>query len=144
MTLLKPFRRLIASQSGQLLVVGVGIAFLFILMWLDKFEPVGELVARALGVFSLLGVVLFGYFYEWKTAAKRWTWREIISSRPLLVMLTTTQIILFAIYLTSVWTDWMRPGQGADLRSGLMLGIVAVTLWRQAIRRDDKRDRASR
>lgn len=143
MTLLKPFRRLTASQSGQLLVVGVGIAFLFVLMWLDKFEPGGERVARVLGVFALLGVVLFGYFYEWKTSAKQWTWREIISSRPLLVMLTATQIILLAIYLRSVWTDWMRPGQGADLRSGLMLGIVAVTLWRQAIRRD-KRDRVSR
>ena len=125
MSVLTKFRSVIGSESGRLLLVGLGIAFLLGALQLNKIEPWGDYAVRAIIGGAFVAGTASG-FVRLATDFRRGTLLQTILARPLVTVLMALGWPIAAAWMALVLryglASAVEPNVRRNLQTGFFLG----------------------
>ena len=125
MEILNRARRLLASESGQMLCVGILISAALALFWFVKIGPWFDYVGRVLWFVAFVTLIASEYFSYRRFAASGRTLYEVISRRPMVAVLTVINLSLLGSWIAAdLW-----PGLPHSTRAGLKSALVSFPLF---------------
>lgn len=129
--MLKRVRRIAATESGQMVIVGLCIAFGLVATRFGA--PSFWLVYALSAVFCAVAVIAWGirHIRGRRAGIVSLSWREQLFVRPIVVVITTIQAALIATCFTvPLWPSFRAGAEGLDTRSGVLplLGLTLLSL----------------
>jgi hypothetical protein len=126
MTVAASLRRLFASQSGQLLIVGVVIALVLAAMWFHLFDRAPWYAGSAVICVFLIGLFVARWLYDRVTGLKRPSLQELVRTRPLEAVLASVLWVLVGAYVALPFWDRLE-GSETSTRT-ITLAVPATSL----------------